>query len=116
VRLSGGQVQRATAARALVRSPELLVVDDLSSALDVETEELLWRRLAEAAAQGAGPETLLVVSHRAAALRRADQVVVLDRGRVAGCGRLDELLDSCAEMRRLWTEELVVEAEEGFVR
>jgi ATP-binding cassette subfamily B protein len=116
VRLSGGQVQRATAARALVRTPELLVVDDLSSALDVETEELLWRRLAEAAAAGTGPETLLVVSHRAAALRRADQIVVLDRGRVVGCGRLDDLLGSCAEMDRLWTEELVVEAEEGSLR
>jgi ATP-binding cassette, subfamily B, bacterial len=112
VRLSGGQVQRATAARALVRTPELLVVDDLSSALDVETEELLWARLADAADAGTGPSTLLVVSHRAAALRRADQVVVLDRGRVVGCGPLDRLLDECAEMRRLWAEELVVEAEE----
>ena len=88
VRLSGGQVQRATAARALVRTPDLLVVDDLSSALDVETEELLWARLAEAADAGTGPTTLLVVSHRAAALRRADQVVVLDRGRVAAAGPL----------------------------
>jgi ATP-binding cassette subfamily B protein len=112
VRLSGGQVQRATAARALVRTPELLVVDDLSSALDVETEELLWARLADAAGAGTGPSTLLVVSHRAAALRRADQVVVLDRGRVVGRGPLDQLLDECAEMRRLWAEELVVEAEE----
>ncbi|MGH9119185.1 MAG: ABC transporter ATP-binding protein [Acidimicrobiales bacterium] len=112
VRLSGGQVQRATAARALVRRPDLLVVDDLSSALDVETEELLWARLADAAADGTGPATLLVVSHRAAALRRADQVIVLDRGRVVGSGPLPELLNECAEMRRLWAEELVVEAEE----
>lgn len=112
VRLSGGQIQRATAARALVRIPELLVVDDLSSALDVETEELLWQRLAESATAGTGPATLLVVSHRAAALRRADQIVVLDRGRVVGCGPLDQLLDTCPEMRRLWAEELVVEAEE----
>jgi ATP-binding cassette, subfamily B, bacterial len=112
VRLSGGQVQRATAARALVRTPELLVVDDLSSALDVETEELFWDRLAEAAATGTGPETLLVVSHRAAALRRADQIVVLDRGRVVGRGTLENLLATCPEMQRLWSEELVVEAEE----
>jgi ATP-binding cassette subfamily B protein len=112
VRLSGGQVQRATAARALVRAPELLVVDDLSSALDVETEERLWASLGDAADAGTGPATLLVVSHRAAALRRADQVVVLDRGRVVGCGPLPVLLDECAEMRRLWAEELVVEAEE----
>jgi ATP-binding cassette subfamily B protein len=112
VRLSGGQVQRATAARALVRSPDLLVVDDLSSALDVETEQLLWERLAEAADGGAGPTTLLVVSHRRAALARADQVVVLDRGRLVGTGSLPELLRTCPEMRRLWSEELVVEAEE----
>ncbi|MGH3488186.1 MAG: ABC transporter ATP-binding protein [Actinopolymorphaceae bacterium] len=112
VRLSGGQVQRATAARALVRSPDLLVVDDLSSALDVETEQLLWDRIADAARAGEGPETLLVVSHRRAALERADQVVVLDRGEVVGSGDLDELLRTCPEMRRLWSEELVVEAEE----
>ncbi|MET9343282.1 ABC transporter ATP-binding protein [Nonomuraea sp. NPDC003804] len=111
VRLSGGQVQRATAARALVRAPELLVVDDLSSALDVETELLLWDRIA-AAGDGGGPATLVVVSHRKAALERADQIIVLDRGRVAGRGRLSELLDGCAEMRRLWSEELFSEAEE----
>ncbi|ADI12134.1 HlyB/MsbA family ABC transporter [Streptomyces bingchenggensis BCW-1] len=98
MRLSGGQAQRVTVARALVRSPDLLVVDDLSSALDVETEQLLWERITGAA-------TLLVVSHRPAVLARADQVVVLDRGRVAGRGTLDELLESCAEMRRLWSRE-----------
>nr|SBO98128.1 ABC transporter, ATP-binding protein [Nonomuraea gerenzanensis] len=107
VRLSGGQAQRATAARALVREPDLLVVDDLSSALDVETEQLLWERIA-----GRGPGTVLIVSHRQAALERADQVIVLDRGRVAGRGRLAELLESCPEMRRLWHAELIAEAEE----
>lgn len=112
VRLSGGQVQRATAARALVRSPDLLVVDDLSSALDVVTEQQLWDRIADAANEGRGPETLLVISHRRAALERADQVIVLDRGRVAGTGTLPDLLRDCPEMRRLWSEELVVEAEE----
>jgi ATP-binding cassette subfamily B protein len=113
VRLSGGQVQRATAARALVRSPDLLVVDDLSSALDVATEQLLWERIAQAARDGHGPATLLVVSHRRAALERADRVVVLDRGTVVDAGPLDELLRTCPEMRRLWHEELLVEAEEG---
>ncbi|MEV5746425.1 ABC transporter ATP-binding protein [Actinoallomurus sp. NPDC052308] len=112
VRLSGGQVQRATAARALVRAPDLLIVDDLSSALDVETERLLWERLAGAARDGRGPATLLVVSHRRAALERADRIVVLDRGRVVGQGPLDRLLADCPEMRRLWTGDLLAEAEE----
>nr|BFE79086.1 hypothetical protein GCM10020093_016870 [Planobispora longispora] len=96
MRLSGGQAQRVTVARALVRSPDLLVVDDLSSALDVETERRLWEGIT-------GVCTLLVVSHRPAVLARADQIIVLDRGRVAGRGRLEELLETCPEMRRLWS-------------
>ncbi len=78
VRLSGGQVQRAGAARALVRRPELLVVDDLSSALDVETEARLWDRLLDG-----GVRAALVVTHRSRVIGRADRVVVLDHGRVA---------------------------------
>jgi ATP-binding cassette subfamily B protein len=100
VRLSGGQLQRATTARALVRQPELLVVDDLSSALDVDTEAELWARLADG-----GPSTCLVVSHRRAALQRADEVIVLAGGRVADRGPLRELLERSPEMRRLWREE-----------
>jgi ATP-binding cassette, subfamily B, bacterial len=83
VRLSGGQVQRAAAARMLVRSPELLVCDDLSSALDGETEAQLWAGLR----RGAEPPTILAVSHRPALLRQADQVIVLDNGRVVGVDR-----------------------------
>ena len=66
MRLSGGQVQRTAAARMLVRAPELLGCDDLSSALDVETERLLWARVAGAAPRA---NTLLVVSHRRPVLR-----------------------------------------------
>ena len=81
VRLSGGQLQRALAARALVRRPELLVVDDLSSALDVETERALWDGLLSPDRDGP-PHALLVVSHRPNVLDRADRVVVLDGGRI----------------------------------
>lgn len=78
VRLSGGQVQRAAAARALVRQPELLIVDDLSSSLDVDTEASLWDGIF-AGAQG--NLTVLAVSHRPRVLERADQLVRLDAGR-----------------------------------
>jgi ATP-binding cassette subfamily B protein len=78
VRLSGGQVQRAAAARMFVRAPELLVFDDLSSALDATTEAELWRRLF---ARGRDL-TCIVVSHSPVALAHADRVVVLDGGRV----------------------------------
>ncbi len=103
IRLSGGQVQRSAAARMFVRDPELLVFDDLSSALDVETENTLWERLEEHARQSG--VTCLAVSHRRAALRRADQVLLLKDGCLETCGRLDDLLERSEEMRRLWLEE-----------
>jgi len=101
VRLSGGQVQRTAAARTFVREPELYVFDDLSSALDVDTERTLWRRMFAEHAQA----TSLVVSHRRAALRRADQIIVLEEGRVSAKGTLAELLESSEELRRLWSDE-----------
>jgi ATP-binding cassette subfamily B protein len=76
LRLSGGQRQRLATARALVHSPELVVLDDLSSALDVETEVQLWTNLADAGM------TVIAVSHRAVAFDRADQVLRLDAGRL----------------------------------
>ena len=98
MRLSGGQVQRTAAARMLLRRPELLVFDDLSSALDVETEQTLWRRIMD----DQGGATALVVSHRRPALQRADQVIVMDEGGVVARGTFAQLRESSDEFNALW--------------
>ncbi len=111
VKLSGGQLQRSATARMFVRDAELLVFDDLSSALDVETERVLWERLFQRS-----DTTCLVVSHRRAALRRADRIIVLRDGRVDAEGALAQLLQTSEEMRRLWHGETEAEPEQERAR
>jgi ATP-binding cassette subfamily B protein/ATP-binding cassette subfamily C protein len=94
VRLSGGQMQRVAAARMFVRQPELLVFDDLSSALDVETELTLWSRIftnSNEEVKNYWTPTCLVVSHRPSVLRRADQIIVMKAGRVEAQGKFEEI-------------------------
>ena len=101
VKLSGGQIQRAAAARMFVRQPELLVFDDLSSALDVETEQKLWQRFFSLPQR----PTCLVVSHRATVLQRADKIIILEDGRIASQGTFVTLHQTSPEFRQLWKEE-----------
>ncbi len=97
VKLSGGQVQRTAAARMFVRAADLVVVDDLSSALDVETERQLWDNLV-----ASRTAAYLVVSHRRAALQRADHIIVLDHGGIVAEGTLPWLLAHSREFQALW--------------
>jgi ABC-type multidrug transport system fused ATPase/permease subunit len=99
VTLSGGQVQRAAAARMFARRPELLVFDDASSALDVRTEHTFWERLF-----ASGQHSCLAVSHRLEAYRHATEILVLDDGRVAARGTLRELLQTSPLFREVWHE------------
>jgi ABC-type multidrug transport system fused ATPase/permease subunit len=100
VTLSGGQLQRAATARMFVRGADLLIFDDLSSALDVATEQQLWRRLF-----AQDRPTCLAVSHRREALRRAGEILVLDEGRVVARGDAAALLAGCALFQRIWGED-----------
>ncbi len=96
---SGGQRQRLTIARALVRRPEILILDDSSSALDYATDAALRRSLH--ALQKEYQPTVFIVSQRTASLRHADRIIVLDEGNVVGLGTHEELLAACETYREI---------------
>ncbi len=98
--LSGGQRQRLSLARALVRSPRLLVMDDATSAVDPEVEQRILKALAAHTSDDDGP-TVLVVAYRKATIALADEVVFLDDGVIADRGSHDELIARSADYRNL---------------
>ena len=104
--LSGGQRQRLTIARALVRKPEILVLDDSASALDQATDARLRRAIRNLDYH----PTVFIVSQRSASIRNADRILVLDDGRLVGQGAHDELMDSCPVYREIYESQYGGEA------
>ena len=98
---SGGQRQRLTIARALVKKPDILILDDSASALDYATDAALRRAIR---AMDHRPTTF-IVSQRASSVRFADQIIVLDDGRVAGIGTHDKLLATCPVYQEIYTSQ-----------
>lgn len=104
--LSGGQRQRLAVARALVRRPEILILDDSASALDYATDAALRRALREQSRKAGQEMTVFLVSQRVAAIRHADQILVLEDGRLAGAGTHGELFGSCQVYREICLSQL----------
>lgn len=100
--LSGGQKQRVSIARAVLKPSEFLIFDDASSALDLKTEAELY-----AALESARPEcTKIIIAQRVATVRRADRIVVIDKGTVAGCGTHRELMESCPVYQDIYCSQM----------
>ena len=104
--LSGGQKQRMTIARALVRKPEILILDDSASALDFATDAALRKSIKEMKNQ----PTVFIVSQRAASIQYADQIIVLDDGEMAGIGTHEELLKDCPIYQEIYYSQFPKEA------
>ena len=99
--LSGGQRQRLTIARAVVKKPEILILDDSASALDFATDAALRKAIREME----GETTVFIVSQRAASIQHADRIVVLDDGKIVGLGTSEELLESCEVYQEIYNSQ-----------
>lgn len=99
--LSGGQRQRLTIARAVVKKPEILILDDSASALDFATDAALRKAIREMD----GETTVFIVSQRAASIQHADRIVVLDDGKIVGLGTSEELLESCEVYQEIYNSQ-----------
>ena len=106
--MSGGQRQRLTIARALVRNPRILILDDSSSALDYATDAALRHALGSMK----NPPTTFIVSQRAASVRHADLILVLDDGELVGRGTHKALLEDCPVYREIYCSQFTKEAEQ----
>ena len=104
--LSGGQRQRFTIARALVRKPEILILDDSASALDFATDAALRKAIRE---MDSDP-TVFIVSQRTSSIQHADKIIVLDDGKIVGIGRHDELLENCPVYSEIYNSQFKKEA------
>ena len=100
--LSGGQKQRLTIARALVGSPEILILDDSASALDFATDAALRQSVAALSRESGNNMTVILVSQRANTVRYADKIIVLDDGRAVGIGTHEQLLADCEQYREIY--------------
>lgn len=99
--LSGGQKQRLSIARSLLGKPRILILDEAASALDPESEAIFIRNLSQIAIG----RTVVMISHRLSTLVNADAILVMERGRLADCGRHEELLGRCSTYQQLWNQQ-----------
>ena len=105
ITLSGGQKQRVAISRALLVDPRILILDDSLSAVDTETEERILRRLSTELRN----RTAILISHRVSTVRMADQIIVLDEGRIVGKGKHEELMEKCKPYREIALSQLKLE-------
>lgn len=107
--LSGGQKQRISIARAVLKSAEILIFDDSTSALDLKTEAQLYKALQESSPES----TKIIIAQRIASVRRADKIIVLENGRISACGSHEELMKSCVPYQDIYHSQIGEEDEEN---